>query len=512
VTATSNNTSLIPNPVVTYTSPAGTGSLSFTPVANANGSATITVTVQDNGGTLQGGADTTSRTFNVNVSAVNDPPVAVNDSYAVSGNSTLTVSAPGLLANDADVEGNQLTATLVTNPSNGALSLNTDGSFTYTPAANASGTDSFTYRATDGQLSSDVATVQLTVTAAPTTVEFQSTLYSVQEDCTGIPVTITRAGTLSGTTSVDYLTADGTAGQRADYTLAAGRLTFAPGETTKVITLLVSEDSFTEGGEFFTISLGNVSGGSPGAVTTATVQIVDDPVEPATNAINQTSIFVCQHYHDFLNREPEPGGFQGWQDILNNCAQGDSKCDRVEVSSAFYRSDEFQQRGFFLYRFYVAALGRTPRYLEFMAALSLTTGFLTDQQIEAGKAVFVQEFMNLQEFRDKYDSLTAPAAYVDALEQTAGVTLANRQQLIDDLAAGRKTRGEVLRSIAESSEVRARYFNQAFVVMQYFGYLRRDPDILYLDWIQTLNQTGDYRVLVNGFVNSLEYRSRFGQP
>ncbi len=308
------------------------------------------------------------------------------------------------------------------------------------------------------------------------------------------------------------MTADGTAEQRSDYTLASGRLTFAPGETTKIITLLISEDSFVEGPEFFTISLSNVTGASLGSISTATVQILDDPQEPATNAIDQKEVFVCQHYHDFLNREPEPPGLLGWQEILSRCAPSDIKCDRIEVSSAFYRSDEFQQRGFFLYRFYATALGRAPHYMEFMTDLSRTTGFLTDQQIEAGKAAFIEEFVSRQEFKNRYDSLADAAAYVDALEATAKVTLSNKQQLINDLKTGRKTRTDVLRAVAESTEVSAKCFNEAFVVMQYFGYLRRDPDILYLEWIKILNQTNDYRTLVNGFVNSLEYHSRFGKP
>jgi hypothetical protein len=75
VTATSNNTALIPNPAVTYTSPNATGSLTYTPVGNANGTAVITVTVTDNGGTANGGADTFSRTFTVKLTEVNDSPV-----------------------------------------------------------------------------------------------------------------------------------------------------------------------------------------------------------------------------------------------------------------------------------------------------------------------------------------------------------------------------------------------------------------------------------------------------
>jgi hypothetical protein len=96
------------------------------------------------------------------------------------------------------------------------------------------------------------------------------------------------------------------------------------------------------------------------------------------------------------------------------------------------------------------------------------------------------------------------------LEAAAGVVLVNREAFIADLAAGRKTRAQILREVIESNEVDRKYFNQAFVVMQYFGYLRRDPDILYLEWVKTIDSTGDYRTMINGFMNSAEYRKRFG--
>ena len=98
---------------------------------------------------------------------------------------------------------------------------------------------------------------------------------------------------------------------------------------------------------------------------------------------------------------------------------------------------------------------------------------------------------------------------VDALINTAQVNLANRQTIIDALNNGAIDRAHALRIIAESSEVYQKYYNQAFVVMEYFGYLRRDPDALYLEWIDVLNQTGDARHTVEGFVNSSEYRNRF---
>jgi len=72
-------------------------------------------------------------------------------------------------------------------------------------------------------------------------------------------------------------------------------------------------------------------------------------------------------------------------------------------------------------------------------------------------------------------------------------------------------RALVLRQLVESSELYNKYYNEAFVIMQYFGYLRRTADASYLSWIQTMNTNGgDYRVMINGFMNSAEYRRRFG--
>lgn len=236
-------------------------------------------------------------------------------------------------------------------------------------------------------------------------------------------------------------------------------------------------------------------------------------LRPGTNTritIDDSDFFIQQHYIDFLGRMPEPGGFQGWLNILNNCAPGDRSCDRVEVSAGFYRSAEFQGRGYFIYRFYSTAFKRIPLYAEFIPDRKRVSGFQTDAQLEASKVAFINDFMARSEFRNKYDALTDPAAYVNTLVNTAGVTLPNKQALIDDLAAGRKSRAQVLRDISESGEVYQKYYNEAFVIMQYHGYLHRDADASYRNWIQTMDANGgDYRVMINGFVNSLEYRNRF---
>ena len=163
------------------------------------------------------------------------------------------------------------------------------------------------------------------------------------------------------------------------------------------------------------------------------------------------------------------------------------------------------------------AFGRKPFYAEFVPDLASVSGFLTPAELEAAKAKFAVDFTTKPAFASAYNYPNTPTGnqqYVDALLNTAGVTLpaSTRQALIDGLNGGTLSRGQVLRQIVDSSEVQSKYFNQAYAVMEYFGYLRREPDIFYLDWINVLNTTGDARGMVTGFVNSIEYRQRFGRP
>jgi glucose/arabinose dehydrogenase len=362
-----------------------------------------------------------------------------------------------------------------------------------------------------------VTSNEATLTVQQQTVQFSAASYSTNEGAGSLAITVTRSFGTAGDVTVNYAANGGTALERNDYTTLVGTLRFLNGETSKTLTLLLTEDGFVDGSKTVNLTLSNPLGAVLGSPNLTTVTIADNDATPsAANPIDQVPNFVRQHYHDFLNRQPEPTGFQAWQDILNNCPPSgkDSNgnfCDRIEVSSDFFRSLEFQQRGFFVYRFYSSSYGRIPHYVEFIPDMARVSGFQSAAEEEASKVAFINDFMARQEFRNRYDSVTDPRNYVGALETAAGVVLANREALIADLIAGRKTRAEVLRAVAESVEVVQKYFNQAFVVMQYFGYLRRDPDALYLNWIDTLNQTGDYRVMVNGFLNSLEYRSRFGQ-
>ena len=135
------------------------GSFAYTPAAHYNGSDSFTYKAND------GAADSNTATVNITVDAVNDVPVAVDDEYGVPGDTTLVVEAPGVLENDSDADGNTLSSVLVSTTSHGSLTLNLDGSFTYTPVASYDGSDSFTYKANDGTADSNTVTVSINVHA-----------------------------------------------------------------------------------------------------------------------------------------------------------------------------------------------------------------------------------------------------------------------------------------------------------------------------------------------------------
>ncbi|MGI8918211.1 MAG: Calx-beta domain-containing protein [Pyrinomonadaceae bacterium] len=345
--------------------------------------------------------------------------------------------------------------------------------------------------------------------------------YSISESGGAFNATVMRAGSSASVTTVNYRTSDtagldncsvlnGNASARCDYTTVVGTLRFGVGETSKNISIPIIDDSYAEATESFSIVLSDVTGGTLGATGTAILSINDNEASNGPNPIDGTPFFVRQQYLDFPNREPDPAGNAAWQAVINNCPAGDTTCDRIHVSSAFFRSPEFQDRGYFVYRFYPVAFGRKPEYVEFVPDLAKVSGFLSDAELEAAKVAFITEFITRPAFGAKFNGLTN-TQYVDTLLATAGVTSPHRDFWIAALGNGTRTRATVLRDISESPEVYNKYYNQAFVVMQYFGYLRRDPDALYLNWIAVLDANpNDYRGMVNGFMNSLEYRFRFG--
>jgi hypothetical protein len=305
---------------------------------------------------------------------------------------------------------------------------------------------------------------------------------------------------------------NGIASPRCDYENTIGTATWAAGDaTSKTFSVAIVDDSYAEGGETFTIGLNSPSGATLGAQSTATVTIIDNDSSNGPNPIDNTNFFVRQQYIDFLGREPDPPGFAGWTSTINNCSGDTTQCDRIHVSQLFFQSAEFQQRGYFVYRFYPVAFGRKPDYGEFVPDLASVSGFLDANQLEAAKVAFIAAFMARPAFANTYNPLNN-TQYVDMLLNTAnaGIGASTRQSMIDGLNNSTMTRGQVLRQIVESTEVSNKYNHQAYAVMEYFGYLRRQPDGFYLQWIQVLDTTNDPRGMVTGFVTSQEYRNRFG--
>jgi VCBS repeat-containing protein len=170
------------------------GSFTYTPAADFNGSDSFTYKASD--GSLTSDAATTT----ITVAAAPDAPVARDNSYATEEDTPLTVSAPGVLANDSDADGDPLTSTLVAGPAHGTLTHNPDGSFAYTPAANFNGEDSFTYKASDGTLTSNLATVTITVAAVPDAPIAHNDSYSTDENT---PLTVPAPGVLANDSDAD---------------------------------------------------------------------------------------------------------------------------------------------------------------------------------------------------------------------------------------------------------------------------------------------------------------------
>jgi Domain of unknown function (DUF4214) len=259
--------------------------------------------------------------------------------------------------------------------------------------------------------------------------------------------------------------------------------------------------------------------GLPSELFYGNIKVKPVRLRPGTNqviTIDDIDFFVQQQYIDFLGRMPDSGGFANWNATLNNCPNGgfgenlNPDCDRVHVSAGFYQSIEFQGRGYFAYRFYDAALGRRPLYTEFIPDMQKVGGAQSPAQEEASKVQYVNDFVLRPEFKAIYDG-TTNQGYVDKLEQTAGVTVPNKADLVAALNGGTQTRAQVLRTFIETAQVFNKFFNRGFVSMQYFGYLRRDPDTIgFQNWVNTLNaDPNNFRHMIFGFIFSEEYRNRF---
>ena len=252
------------------------------------------------------------------------------------------------------------------------------------------------------------------------------------------------------------------------------------------------------------------------------------------NPLDDPAFFVRQHYLDFLGREPDPEGLTFWyNELVTNCPFIPSPCMDarcVHVSAAFFLSIEFQRTGFYVYRMHKAATGQMPLASEFFADTRKTAEGVVvgragwEALVEENQRRFADEFVARPEFRERYPETLTPAQYVDALNnnishpfretEPGALSSSEREQLIEGLAGGTETRASVLRQMAAHPDFVRQEFNPAFVLMQYFGYLRRDPDAEGFNfWLSKLNTFGGNFIeaeMVKAFIESTEYRRRFG--
>ena len=371
--------------------------------------------------------------------------------------------------------------------------------------------------------------------------QFNAGVFSVTEDLTVVPVTVTRGDPGSGTVTVDLATSDGTANQVADYTATFATLTFAPGEVSKTVNIPITQDAFVEGNETINLTLSNPSSGtSIGGQSTAVLTIIDDDVSPGPNPIDDATDFVGQHYHDFLNRQGDPAGVAFWVTTITSCG-ADPACievKRINASAAFFLSIEFQNTGFYVLSTQRVAFGRKSdtaalryAYIPFLKdTQAVGAGVVVgdpgaDAILEANKQSYAMQVVSSAPFIAAYPVAQTASQYVDALFTSAMVTptTAERDSAITAFGAG-GTGGRVaaLRSVVGSDSVRNAEFNPAFVLLEYYGYLRRNPtdspdlnDDGYQFWLSKLNSFGGNFVdaeLVKAFISSAEYRQRFGTP
>lgn len=281
-------------------------------------------------------------------------------------------------------------------------------------------------------------------------------------------------------------------------------------------------------------------------------------VRPGTNppqiiTIDDSDFYVQQQYVDFLNRMPDASGFAFWNTNITNCG-GNAACievARVNVSGAFYLSIEFQDTGYLVERLYKAAYGDgtgtsttggphqlavpVVRLSEFLPdTKTIGQGVIVGQPgwpaaLEANKVSFINSFVQRSRFTTAFPASMTPQAFVNQLNNDIGnlMTLQEQNAAIAEFGGAGNTadnaaRARALRGVAENatfSQNGSAEFQRAFVLMQYFGYLRRDPNSGpdpdysgYEFWLGKLNQfNGSYinAEMVKAFIASAEYRGRF---
>jgi hypothetical protein len=383
-------------------------------------------------------------------------------------------------------------------------------------------------------------------------VQLSANSFTQGEGTGSAAITIIRIGNTAGPATVGYFTGDngtsngcnavsGSASSRCDYVASLGTVSFAPGEASRTVFIPVVDDAYAEGSEKFAVNLRNATGTGLGTPTTATFTINDNDTVNGSNPIDQTGFYVREHYMAFLNREPDSAGLNFWTNEIDGCAPGPQciEVKRINVSAAFFLSIEFQETGYLTYRMYKSAYGNLPgapvplKLGEFLAdTQQLGRGLIVgerdwQQVLENNKQAFFAEFVLRARFVNALPPSLTPAQLVDTLFANAGVvpSAAERAAAIGEFGSATNTsdaaaRARALRRVAENQNLAQQEFNKAFVLMQYFGYLRRNPNDApdtnfdgFHFWLNKLDHFNGNFVqaeMVKAFLMSIEYRQRFG--
>lgn len=455
---------------------------------------------------------------------------------ASSTQGTCSQSSGPIICNIGDLaNGATATATIVVTP-------NVVGSITNIATVSAANAASV-----QGQANSSVS-------PATGTVQFSAASFTVGEGDQRANINVTRSGDTTAAATVDYATSDtagsnncnifnGAASSRCDYLMTLGTLHFAAGETAKVISIPIIDDAYPEGNETFAITLSNALGNGMGLGTPAkaTITITDNDTAAGSNPIDNSRSFVRLHYLDFLNREPDQSGWDFWTNNINGCMPQPAclEVQRINTSAAFFLSIEFQQTGYLVYRIYKTAYGNISgapvpiRFNEFLSETQqIAQGVVVGQSgwdtlLESNKQSFTSQFVQRSRFTRAFPTSMTPLQFVDQLFSNAAMTptTTDRNTAINEFGAATTTtdvsaRSRALRDVTENATLNMQEFNRAFVLMEYFGYLRRNPNDApdtdfsgYNFWLTKLNQfNGNYisAEMAKAFIISSEYRQRFG--
>ncbi len=384
------------------------------------------------------------------------------------------------------------------------------------------------------------------------TFQFSATNFTVGEGDVSTQITVTRSGSAATAATVEYATYDETALQRTKYVPSLGTLAFAPGETAKVFTVLIEDNSLVEGTQTVSLRLADSFGAGLNSPGRAVLTINDNDSSPgATNPMDDPQFFVRQHYYDFLNRAPDSAGLSYWSGQITQCGT-DQSCvrnKRVDVSNAFFYEAEFQQTGAYVYRLYRAAFGNSqpfanpypdPLYPGEADKLPSYAVFVSDRARVVGGASLAQAqldlanaFVQRPEFRATYPASLSGPDFIDALLLKVMTDIKDKNGVPVDLGSQRTAlinllntsgRGAVMYRLVDdnlvTNPINNRAFidaeyNRAFVYTQYGGYLRRDSDIGgFLFWLGQVNNGAlrdgtKQHGMVCAFITSAELQQRF---